>query len=583
MKLLLKFTQQKSVIIIFSSMFIILLFDLIGVASIFPFLNLLTANRSIPENPNFLKLYNYFDYFSYKSFVYSVGILLVLLYFLKLSLKGILTNVKFRLLGELNYRLSIYLYEGILKAKYDLFVKRPTSEMIGIINAETIHSLICFESFLKLTNEISFLLIVLLIFFFMNYKVTLIVLISFGLIGLIIYFTFIKKIQYYGKIHTKLNNLIYKQGFTMAASIKDIKIMSLEKSYVSIFSNIWSEYSKNDARSKTIKSISSELSETFLFVGVVLTMMYLVYLGEDFKKMVPFLGFLGLVALRVLPAMSRIVSAYTDFKYYESSLRVVNELYISINTYKQEIKNYSLPFNHSIKITDLTFSFEEKKILDTISLEIRKGSSVGIVGSSGAGKSTLLDIIVGLRESQSGIFNIDGKEFNPFYTNALRNYVGYVPQNVNLIDESLAFNITFEKNYDLKKLQNAINVSRLTDFLNKLPDGFNTMLGEGGIRVSGGQKQRIGIARALYLNPEILIFDEATSALDSVTESELMHEINLLSGDKTIILVAHRLTTVVNCDCIYVLNGGKIIANGSYDYLMKSSPDFCKLVNLDKN
>ena len=161
-----------------------------------------------------------------------------------------------------------------------------------------------------------------------------------------------------------------------------------------------------------------------------------------------------------------------------------------------------------------------------------------------------------------------------FGPDALRNYIGYVPQNVNLIDESVAFNISFEIDFNKDKMQRAISTARLDDFVSGLPDGLRTVLGESGVRVSGGQKQRIGIARALYRDPEILIFDEATSALDTVTERELMQEINQLSGDKTLIIVAHRLSTVENCKAIHLLDNGRIIAKGSQAELLESSAEY---------
>lgn len=231
-------------------------------------------------------------------------------------------------------------------------------------------------------------------------------------------------------------------------------------------------------------------------------------------------------------------------------------------------------FENTIEIKELTFCYGENIILDAISLTLRRGESCAFVGASDSGKSTLLDVLVGLREPMNGEFYIDGVKFDPFNTDALRNYIGYVPQNVNLIDESIAFNIAFESDYDEDKMQRAISIARLENYISELPSGLKTILGEGGVRVSGGQKQRIGIARALYREPEIMIFDEATSALDTVTERELMQEINQLSGDKTLIIVAHRLSTVEQCTVIHLLDSGKIIARGSHLELLEHSSEY---------
>jgi len=185
--------------------------------------------------------------------------------------------------------------------------------------------------------------------------------------------------------------------------------------------------------------------------------------------------------------------------------------------------------------------------------------------------------LVGLRKADAGVFSIDGVNFDPFNTDALKRLVGYVPQSVSLIDESISFNISFEKNYDKEKMKYVISLARLDEFVSNQQDGLETFLGESGVRVSGGQKQRIGIARALYRDPQIIIFDEATSALDAVTESEVMDEISRLVGNRTLIIVAHRLSTVKNCSAIHLLDKGSIVARGTHQELLESSKQYREL------
>jgi ABC-type multidrug transport system fused ATPase/permease subunit len=193
---------------------------------------------------------------------------------------------------------------------------------------------------------------------------------------------------------------------------------------------------------------------------------------------------------------------------------------------------------------------------------------------SGSGKTTFLDVLVGLREASAGKFRIDGIEFDAFRCDTLRRLIGYVPQNVVLVDNAIAFNISFDERPDPAILERVARTARIDDFIRSLPEGFRTQVGEQGVRVSGGQKQRIGICRALYRDPDILIFDEATSSLDNLTERELTQEIAELAGGKTVVIVAHRLSTVANCDVIHVFDEGTVVASGTHEELMATSTQY---------
>jgi ABC-type bacteriocin/lantibiotic exporter with double-glycine peptidase domain len=547
---------------------------LISIAVIFPFLNLFIAPEAALSNRYVSNVYEYFGFNSAAEFIYIVGVALILAYIFKLMIKTMLNGIKFKTIADVTYRLSSHLFKGLLEARYALFAERGVSEMINIVNAQTVHSVICLDSFVRLVNELSFLVIVLGIIFYINPSMTILSIVLFTIIGVALYFGLVKKIEGFGKIHTRLNVLVYKYGYAMASSIKDIKIMRLENNYINKFSEIWMEYSQNDSRSKTAKNIPGDLSETLIFSGIVFVCLYLLKSSQDIKNMIPVLGVLAVTAMRVLPSFNRIVSGYHEYRFYKPSLAMVIDLNNKIIANRQHIEHLELPFNRSLEIRGLSFNYTDKIILNSISLAIEKGSSIAFVGASGAGKSTLLDILVGLREAKAGMFYLDDIQFDPFNTDALRNYIGYVPQNVNLIDESLAFNIAFEVEFDRNRMQRAIATARLDEFVSSLPEGLSTLLGESGVRVSGGQKQRIGIARALYRDPKILIFDEATSALDTVTERELMQEINQLSGEKTLIIVAHRLSTVEKCKAIHLLDNGCIIAKGSQAELLETSAEY---------
>jgi len=574
MKFLFEFCGKKIVFVLFLTSFVALLLDLFSIALIFPFLKIFIEPGLLQSNKLLQKAYNLLGCTSPSTFLYNLGFALMTVYIIKLVLKTSINKIKFHASNNVTFRLSKHLFDGLLMARYSLFTEESTSEMINIVNAQTVHSVICLESVIRIANEAAFLFIIMVAFIWYNPYVSLFSILSLIFIGFLLYITLVKKIEAFGKIHAHLNVLVYKYGFAMANSIKDIKIMRLEKSYSHIFSQIWENYSDNDSKSKTAKNIPTDISETFVFSGIICACLYILAAGLDVLHMVPILGVVAVTSMRVLPSFNRIVSSYNEYRFYKPALVLVQNLFHKIETYKQEIEHVKLAFDKSLEIKDLSFSYCENKVLDSISLKLDKGGSYAFVGASGAGKSTLLDVLVGLRESADGEFLLDGVAFDPFRTDALRSLVGYVPQNVNLIDETVAFNISFEIDYDREKMQRVISIARLSDFVGSLQEGLETVLGESGVRVSGGQKQRIGIARALYRDPAVLIFDEATSALDTITERELMAEINQLSKEKTLIIVAHRLSTVEHCDVIHLLDKGRIIARGTQSELIQSSAEY---------
>ncbi|NBB77333.1 MAG: ATP-binding cassette domain-containing protein, partial [Bacteroidetes bacterium] len=240
-----------------------------------------------------------------------------------------------------------------------------------------------------------------------------------------------------------------------------------------------------------------------------------------------------------------------------------------------------MPLESEIKIENVSFRYpkSEDYAVKNINLKIDKGSAIAFVGESGAGKTTMVDIILGLLTPETGKIYVDGTDIEDNLRGWMKN-IGYIQQSNYLMDEKIFRNIAFgipDQEIDQKKLQQAIEAAQLTELIERLPRGLKTRVGERGVRLSGGQKQRVSIARALYNNPQVLIMDEATSALDNITEKYVIEAIERLRGDRTIIMIAHRLTTVRNCDIIYMMDEGEIIAQGTYDELLATSKEFRKM------
>ena len=298
-----------------------------------------------------------------------------------------------------------------------------------------------------------------------------------------------------------------------------------------------------------------------------LTILYLISQKGDFSNVIPILALYTLAAYRLMPAFQQIFGAISQLRYVGALNYLHGEIYNNQSNYiKSEFKKFHLKDEINLKNICFNYPNSSKTILDNISLKISALSTVAFIGSTGSGKSTLIDIIVGLLKPQKGTLEIDGKVIDGNNDIALKNIAGYVPQHIFLSDDTIASNIAFginPENIDYDKIQQVAKIANIHDFvMNDLPLKYQTNVGERGIKLSGGQRQRVGIARALYNSPQVLVLDEATSALDNITEKMVMDSINKLKNKITIILIAHRLTTVKNCDNIFLLESGKIKKQG---------------------
>jgi ABC-type multidrug transport system fused ATPase/permease subunit len=284
-------------------------------------------------------------------------------------------------------------------------------------------------------------------------------------------------------------------------------------------------------------------------VGFSLVAFIIIYLvlkyHTDIKGALPILTVFILGLYRLLPSVNRIFSAYNEIVFYSKSLDIVhNELIYE----PEDLGDEEIEFKKEIKLENITFAYDEKEILKNVNLIIKKGEKIGIVGESGSGKSTLIDLITGLYRPKGGIISIDEKELNEKNIKSWRKKIGYIPQMIYLKDGSVAENVAFLEEIDETKVKEVLKKANILDFLEEHHEGIHTHIGENGVKLSGGQRQRIAIARALYNNPEILVLDEATSALDNETEAKIMNEIYKVGENKTMIIIAHRISTLDRCD-----------------------------------
>jgi ABC-type bacteriocin/lantibiotic exporter with double-glycine peptidase domain len=286
-------------------------------------------------------------------------------------------------------------------------------------------------------------------------------------------------------------------------------------------------------------------------------------------------GLLGAAIFRTLPFISRVTSSIQSLRFGKSAVDALTAEIDFVQTNRQpDVKDIPLAFEHEVTVENVSYTYPaiDKLVLDNINVNIPIGATIGIIGTTGAGKSTFVDVFLGLLNPTGGSVKCDGIDIN---TNirGWQNKIGYVPQNIFLTDDSIRKNIAFgfhEEQINEELLNNAIDAAQLRQFISELPEGLDTLVGERGVRLSGGQRQRIGIARALYLEPSILVFDEATSSLDIHTEAEFIQSVSKLKGTKTILIVAHRLQTIMHCDTVYRIEQGRIVEKNDAATILKN-------------
>ena len=548
--------------------------DLLGVAVMFPYLSVLTLEGPGEGRGLVARAYGWLGATSRREFLIAVSGGLATFFLFKFAIAYLANRVKYRTNARITTGLSDDLFRRLLGADYSFLANHSVSEMTGVINAETIHATLCLDAWVSIATEALFLLLILATITAIDVRLAALLVAGLAVLTAILYVGVIRPTTRLGAQQTQIHLRQYRFLYSVVNALKDIKILGLERASEAEHRDLNTRYAGAIASFYVYQTLPRAVLELLVMVGLVGASVLVVLTDHDLKAAVPVIGLLAVAAWRVVPSYSRIIGAFGTYKYYKPSLGVVQRLYEDLGGAQVRQRAAPLAFEHALEIHDLHFSHGDKAVLAGVSLTIAKGRAIGIVGLSGSGKTTFLDVLAGLRRPQRGRFLLDGKDFNPFEADTLRRLFGYVPQNVTLIDDSIAFNISFERQPDRERLERAMRVARIDEFIASLPERFETQVGENGVRVSGGQKQRIGIARALYRDPQLLIFDEATSSLDNVTERELSAEIAGLSGSKTLIIVAHRLSTVERCDQIHVFDQGRVVGSGTHATLLQSCPEY---------
>ena len=543
--------------------------ELISLASVVPFLIIITDPNSLLDNNLLSSIFNIFNINSQNEILISVT-----LFFIGAAITTMIVRVATLYIQGLFSALvgsdfSKKVFEITLNMNYEWHLNKNSSEIINDLTNNISNVGPYIKSFFNILTQTSISISLLVGLFIVDGFSALLAALIFLIAYISIGFFQKKKIASNARFMIEANQKILKilqETFTL---IKEVILNNLVQQYIT-------GYRKLDTPSRKKSAENSFLIASPRFVLEAICLILFAYLGylytstkDNPTQVISSLGTLAIGAQKLLPAFQQI---YNDWASTKSYYPAVNSIINIISSKTGEIANLpgknSYQFNKVIEIENLSFSYTndiDNIILKDINLEIKKGQIVGIIGATGGGKSTLVDLLMSLLVPQKGKIKVDGKEINfanQESLNSWRSNISHVPQDIYLLDDQITNNIAFESDdekIDLDRVYESAKKAKIFDFINSLPKGFSTFVGERGVRLSGGQKQRIGIARALYKKSNILIFDEATSALDNKTEKEVMKFIdNLIEQDLTVILIAHRLSTLNNCDVIYEVSNTNI-------------------------
>lgn len=497
--------------------------------------------------------------------------LLIVMYALKNAFLLLLINEQNKFITYNRNKLISQVLREFLNRPYEFYLDADIPTVFRLTDSDIPNVFNILMALISLVSEgIVFVLIICTALLVTDWKLILFMIVVFGLLSLLILKVIKPRMSSLGAQNQAIQSRIAKWRIQAIYGIKDVKVLHREAFFADNYENsgkIGAAYSKKYA---VMNNIPRLLIETVFMASILSYIIIYILTGHDATTLLPILTALGVAAMRLLPSVNRINTYMADISYFRPCLDYVYEnmnineisrrnnqtLQLVDETKKMELKT-------KIELSNIVYAYPntEKLIFDHAKMEIPYGKSVGIMGPSGAGKSTIVDILLGLLKVQEGTITCDNVNIFDNYPAWLAQ-IGYIPQSIYLVDEPIRNNIAFgiaDEEIDDERIWQVLEEAQLKDFIKTLPEGLDTAIGDRGVRLSGGQRQRLGIARALYHNPEILVFDEATSALDNETEAAVMEAINSFHGKKTMVIIAHRLNTIEKCDMIYKVDEGQIV------------------------
>jgi ABC-type bacteriocin/lantibiotic exporter with double-glycine peptidase domain len=544
------------------------LLDTIGIASILPFVAVLTSPILIETNiilNTMFQAFSRFGVITNEEFLFILGILVFVLLITSIIFKALTTYVQVQFVQMLEFSVGKQLVKGYLNQTYNWFLSRNSTDIGKTILSEVAQVVTNgVNPLMELITKGILAILIITLLVAIDLKLALIISLSLGCVYLLIFYFVRNFLNRSGEERLKNNQLRFTTVSETFGAIKEIKVRGLEEVYINGFSNSAQIYARTLASSQAIAQLPRFILEAITFGGILLIIIYMMAQTGSFNNSLPIISLYVFAGYRLIPALQQIYISFTQLTFVRPSINKLHSDLKNLKLFNQNQVQEIITFNKSITLNHIHYDYPNtlKSTLKDINLIIPSKSIVGLVGPTGCGKTTTVDIILGILQPQKGTLEIDGRVITEQNLRSWQQLIGYVPQHIYLSDDTIEANIAFgEKIEDINQdmVEKASKIANLHQFVaDELPKKYQTIIGERGVRLSGGQRQRIGIARALYHDPKVLILDEATSALDNQTEEAVMNAIYSISKDITIIIIAHRLNALKNCDIIFKLDKGSL-------------------------
>jgi ABC-type multidrug transport system fused ATPase/permease subunit len=550
--------QRKGLVILILLLFVGMVLEVFGLGVLVPAISIILNPDTIEKSPFISPIRVFLSDFSNQIFTFLFLGAIVLVYFIKSTFIVFLTHKQNRFLTNITAYISNNLFSSYLSQPYGFHLNRNAAGLIKNIQVEIYYVYVFLLSLITIIIEGGFIFSILATLIYIEPFGAICIGIFYGSLSMIFLQFTKQKLKIWGVLREEIDEQVSKIALEGLGGIKDSLILGKTEFFIKEYSKKNYLKARLNSNLGTVSQIPRFYLEFISIVGLVSFIILLLLQEKDSTSLFTVLGVFVAATFRMIPSLNRIIAAAQSMKYYLPSVDVIYkeiESCVEINNNKNSIETFN--FLNQIEFKKVSFSFKHGvSVLKDVDLIIRKGETIGIIGESGSGKSTLVDLILGLHTPNSGEIIVDGVS-NIQFKQSWRNQIGYVSQSIYLMDDTIESNIAFgvsEREINNNQMEKVLKQVQLFEFVKNLELGVKTKVGERGVQLSGGQRQRIGIARALYNDPHLLILDEATSALDSETEKEVMESINNLKSDKTIIMIAHRISTLAGCDFVIDLN-----------------------------
>lgn len=573
MMVLLDARQKRQMVGIVILMLIGGVLESVGISLIAPVMEIVLQPEAVDQKPYLHFLYTFFHLRSTEQLAGLIMVALVLVFVIKNIFLYFMNVVQLRFVYTNQFATSRRMMINFMKRPYEYYLNADTSVIQRNITSDVNNMYGLILSVLQLTSEVIVFVCLVVILLSQDAQMTIFIAGLLIVVLMIIKYVIKPVMQRAGRENQDYYSGLYKWIEESVTGIKEIKIAGRENYFINGYADCGAGYVNAVQKYNLYNSTPRLLIETVAIAGMIGYMLFLMQTGVSIRQVAPSLSVLALAAARLLPSANRINTYTTSIAYFEPFFMNVSdhlqaEIHDEDMTYDEHVYRRretveKLPLHREISLENISYKYPNTDvyILKEANLKIPVGKSVGIVGTSGAGKTTIVDVMLGLLAPAEGRILADGVEVRAHYKEWLKN-IGYIPQTIFMLDSTIRKNVAFgvpEDEIEEERVWAALKEAQLDTYIRSLPDGLDTSIGERGIRLSGGQRQRIGIARALYEDPEVMVLDEATSALDGETEAAIMESINRLHGKKTLVIIAHRLTTIEKCDLVYRVGEQKAV------------------------